>query len=638
MKRSAIGALHGNGAVVFAAGAVTAVLQTLLIREVYAVVSGNELVIGLMLAVWLAATAAGSAVAERRMFRSINILLIGMVVAFIAGMTGIRAARLLLLPGASFSPHLLLLLLMAVEAPGAMLGGYLFGTMAHRSGGRRMYRSEQAGTLFGAGIVTLAVWRCLPNYAVASGIFLLLIPLIRGGVWRLGAVAAVAVFFVTDHPTAAWKYPLPVSRVVYAHEGEVGAVTVDGQQLTYVNGLLFSVSYATPAVEQAVLAPLSMHPRPDAVLVVNSAGHREAAMRYQGADVRCVRLDRLIADTCCPYGNLGRVERREPFDAVILGCSMPDNAATSRFFTRGFIRKIHTLTGDSGIFSFTLPFQTEYTDSREETIRSIIAATLRSVYRYVKILPGEGFTFLASDAEYPLPDTCSVANDYFQSMVLSALTPERIRNANRPPGQTRLHTAAHPRLLLPVLDGYLQKFSYSRWMFIAVPVLLVLLLVPAVRTSRDMVSVGSSGMCTGIYSVAMILMYQSVYGTVYSQLSLLLLSLSIGFTAGCFVRRFPFSDLVIGAVLAGSLSVFVALRAPPAPLFFLGNAVAGFLASAQFVTRKTEKTGLLYAADCAGGVLGMSLASTVLVPLWGMGAVAAGIAVVKAGAGWKDGG
>lgn len=617
--------------IIFAVGAVTAVVQTLLVREVFAVVSGNELVIGVMLAVWLAATAAGSVLGGRIPTFRLNSILTGLLLLYIAGMTGIRAIRLLLLPGESLTPLLLLLMLFICEAPVAAMGGYVFGKLAKRDLGSYIYRWEQAGTLTGLMVLSLAIMAFVPNFPIAAGVGLLIVPLLKGAVWRYCGVVLLALFLISDPWTAAWKYPLPVDRIIYAHEGETAQATVDGQRITYVNGSLYATAYATPAIEQAVHTPLGMHPHPHDVLIVNSAGHLAEARKYEDADVRCIRTDRLINDTCCPYGKLESVERWHPFDAVVLGCGMPDNAATSRFFTRTFFSRMHGLVGDSGVFSFTLPFQTEYSDRQDQLMRDIIVSTLASVFRYVKILPGEGFTFVASDADYPLPDTCRVANDYFENMILAGLTRERIEAANRPPKLHHTHTAAHPRLLLASLDRYMQQFKVERWMFIALPVVLVLLLLPAVRWSMETVSIGSSGFCTGIYSVALILLYQSTYGTVYAQLSLLLLFLSAGFTAGCFVRKFPLSDPLLGLVLGGSLLLLALLDTPPAPLFFIGNAAAGFLTSAQFVTRKKTSAGVLYAADCAGGVLGMALASTILIPLAGITAVAAGIMVIKAG-------
>jgi spermidine synthase len=626
-----MGLLKSPGAVVFATGLVTAAMQVVLVREVLTVFAGNEMVVGMVLAIWLAATAAGAGGGQKKTLLALSDALLLLLLVFAAGMVGIRAVRLLQLPGAALPPQLLPLLLLVIVAPGAATGGYIFGAAVKNGGGRQLYGREQAGTFLGLSLASVAVWRSVPNGILSAGVLLLLLPLLRGSIRRGVGIVVVAVLFLTDSSTTAWKYPLPVSRIQYTRDGEVATAAVESEQLTYVNGTLHTLSYATPAVEQAVHVPLSMLPElPRSILLLNSAGHLIEAKKYRGAEISCIRLDRLMVDSCCPFGRLAPEMSHGPFDAVLLACSMPDNISTSRYFTRSFFRQMKILTGDSGVFSFTLPFHGEYIDKREEAIRSIIITTLHDVFSHVQVFPGEGFTFLASDADYPLPDTCRVATAYFQPVVLAGLTAERIVAANRPPSVNRMHTAAHPRLLLPVLDGYLRQFSLSRWLFIGVPLLLVVVLLPIVRLSQPMASVGSTGMCIGVYSTGLIIMYQSFYGSLYSHLPLLLLSLSAGFAAGCRVRRFPHADLWIGGVLGGSLAVLTLYtKEPPVLLFFLCNAVAGFMGSAQFVTRSTLRTGSLYAADCTGGVLGMALAATILIPQFGLGMVAAGIVVLK---------
>ncbi len=610
-------------------GAATAALQTILVREVFAGVSGNELVIGVMLAVWLGATAAGSVTGRRARGFGGDAALAGLVVSFAAGCTGIRAVRLLFLPGSSVPPQLLVPLLAALVAPGAALGGFVFGMQARRHPGRKVYRWEQAGTLAGCCAVSVAILFCLPNSPIAAAALVPPVLMMRNKAIRAVSLGILILFLAADRRSAAWKYPFRPDRIVYRHEGETASVVLDGQVLTYINGTLHSVSYATPAVEQAVHAPLSMHPSPRRVLLLNDAGHRKEIEKYRGTEVDCIRLDRILVDSCCPFGNLRSAEHAGPYDAVILVCGMPDNAAASRFFTRSFIGKMHELTGDSGVFSFTLPFQAEYTDKNEERIRSILLSTLLSEYRHAVILPGEGFTFIASDPGYGLPDSCPVDNDYFESIVLAGLTSGRIQEANRPPAHAEIHTATHPRLILEGLDRFLRQSGSGRLPFIVFPPVLAMLLALWVRPSVATVSVGTSGLCAGVFSVALIILYQSARGTVYAEMSLILFALSAGFTAGCSIRKFPFSDPVIGAVLGGVLFLLAGLDNPPVPFFLAGNAVAGFLVSAQFVTRGNASADRLYAADCIGGVIGMALASTVLIPLAGMRTVAAGIVAVK---------
>jgi hypothetical protein len=628
-----------NGAL-FSTAVVTAMAQTLLVREVFAVVGGNELVIGVMLAVWLAATAAGCLLGNRRTVLCRDNALLLLAVSFVAGMVAVRAVRLLLLPGAVISPVMLIGLLIIAEAPVAATGGYLFGMLAARGRGVALYRYEQAGSLIGFCVLAAALWRFVPNYLVAAVALLAVALVIASAARRIAVLALVVAVLAVDAPTFAWKYPLPVHRVVYAHEGETAHATVDDQEILFVNGRLHATAWATPAVEQAVHLPLGMHPSPNSILVINGAGHHAEAMRYHDADVRCIRLDRLIDDPACAWERLEKMARYAPFDAVILSCGMPDNGAESRFFTDAFMQRMHQLTGDAGIFSFTLPFSMEYADARELRMRDIIVTTLKTVFRHVKLYPGEELTFTASQTDYPFPAAARVPNRYFDHLVLAGVSPERIEAANREPAFQKRHTTAHPRLLLAALDRYLDEFRLARLLFVALPLILVALLLPWLKPSVAVLSVGTTGCCTGIYSVALILLFQSVYGTVYAWISLLLFSLSAGFAAGSMVKKLPHADLVIGAVLGGTLLLLTVPALPVAPLFFAGNGAAGFLAAAQFVTSNRVSVNARYVADSIGGVIGMALAATLFIPLFGIPAVAIGIIVLKGAVGlaaWATG-
>jgi spermidine synthase len=628
-----------SGRPVLFTGAFTAVMQTLLFREIFTVVAGNELVIGILFAVWLAATAAGGLLGGRYPHQQQSVKGCFLLVVSLAALIGVRAVRLLLLPGEAVAPLVVLALLLCTVAPVAALGGFIFGSLAGAGRGREVYRWEQTGSLAGLAALSVGVGLLLPNYLIAVGMLLLLMPLYDRWWWRITAVAAAVLLVAADRATTSWKYPAPLATIVYAPEGEVATAVIDGKKTIMVNGTVYRTDFSTPAVEQSVHAPLSMRRKSRRVLLINDAGQSAEARKYAGVAIRCIRTDRLITDTGCPYTAIDDLEAGAPFDAVILGSSMPDNIAAGRFFTKSFYRRMQKFTGDSGVFSVTLPFQSEFPDRRDRAVRDIVVATLRSVFDHVFVLPGEGLTFIASDVSYPPPDTCIVANDYFQNVILAGCTKKRIAEANAPPEANTIHTASHPLLLSAAAGRYLAMFGVQWWMYVALPVVITLLLlsVPSMRSSPELLSVGSSGFCTGVSSIALMLLYQAVYGTVYSHVSLLLLALSAGFAAGSFVRRFPFSDMIVGLVLCGTLLMLCTIDTPAPPLFFLGNAAAGFVAAAQFVTRKKTPTGRLYAADCTGGVLGMALASTVLLPMFGTIAVAIGIAVVKVGVGWGVG-
>lgn len=626
------GKLPGEERIIFASGAVTAVMQTLLVREVYSVVSGNELVIGIMVAVWLAATAAGSSAAGRLPYMRPQTLLAVMTVLSIGAMVGVRSIRCVLMPGESITLQALSIALVFVEAPLAAVAGLLFATVAREARGAGIYRREQFGTLVGLVVLSCGVMMHLPNYLIAAMALLSVVVLPVGVFCRLVAAVVIVCFLVSDDPTSAWKYPLPVERIIYGHEGEIAHAAIDGKSIMFVNGAVYAVDFPTPAIEQAVHVPLGMLGNARTVLVINNSGHLGEVRKYPGVQTRCIRLDRLFKDSTCACANTDELGRLGRFDAVLLGCGMPESVAASRFFTQSFFRRMRRLVADSGVFSFTLSLSVEALDREEALIRDIVVSTLREEFGHVSVFPGEGVTFVASDVEYPFPESCRVENSYFDNVILAAVSKERLKRANAPLRQRLLHTAAHPRLILVSLDRFMGRFNVRRGTFVVLLIVVAAFLFSLLYRSGETVSIGSSGFCTGVYSVSLLLLFQLMYGTVYMELSLMFMALAAGFAAGCFVGRFPCSDLVLGTVQCATLIFLVALEEPPRLLFFIGNSAAGFLTAAQFVTRGSTQTARLYAADCAGGVLGMALASTVLLPLFGIVPVAVAIFVIKGAA------
>ena len=111
--------------------------------------------------------------------------------------------------------------------------------------------------------------------------------------------------------------------------------------------------------------------------------------------------------------------------------------------------------------------------------------------------------------------------------------------------------------------------------------------------------------------------------------SLLMMSLTSGFVLGTLMKRLKHYDLLIGLYCFVSLGLLSLMAYPPAVLFYCANILMGVLTGGQFVVIKKTPAASLYAADLCGGALGMALCSTVLVPVFGIIAVAGGLCVLK---------
>jgi hypothetical protein len=214
-------------------------------------------------------------------------------------------------------------------------------------------------------------------------------------------------------------------------------------------------------------------------------------------------------------------------------------------------------------------------------------------------------------------------------MIIPSVSAEHIAEANKPPRAGPINTTNRPYGLLLGLTLWAGLFKGASLLVAVILGALYIAFMSVLPKTRDVLSIGSTGFAAGVYSVALLLLYQSTYGLLYSRISLLLLMLTGGFFLGTLFRRFEQSDLFIGLYCLASLGALAIMPYPPALLFFCAHIGIGVLCGAQFVSRKNTPAGVLYAADLFGGALGMALCSTVFVPLFGVIVVAGGLCVLK---------
>jgi hypothetical protein len=621
---------------VFAAGLFSAALQSVYFREYLSVFSGNELSIGMIFAVWLLAAGAGSMAGARLAFKRGTAVrgpnaACALVVCAVAGIFALRASRLVFAPGELLGLLAMAGVLAASEAPFALVNGYVLGTLlSSPAKPHRLYAWENAGAFAGA----LAVYACVLLYAKNSLIVAVaMVPL--APVWgrkawtAVACVAVAALLLVFDRTSVQWKYNTPVSRVVCGHEGEIVPL-VTGRDTTFLqNGTVYKSSMQRPALEQAVHVPMGERPQVKRILVIFDRGHYAELAKYPGLIIDEIETEPALASARSKIASPETFTPQQRYDIVFVGGGMPANAASNRLYTLSFFRHAQSLLSDSGIITFSLPFSENYLSPAEKKLYNALYATLGAVFKNVLVFPGEGYTFMASNASLSESWNVRVATDYLASTIIPGLSEERLRDANKKPANAFINTKDRPITLFLGLQTWLGLFKNSAALLAAILLVCCAAALWFLPKTRAALSVATSGLSIGIYSVCLLLMYQATFGALYSRVSLLLVALTAGFALGALVKKFPLSDIAVGLYCAGSLALLWAIPCPPAFLFYLLHAGIGVLGGAQIVSRKTTGLGALYAADLFGGALGMALCSTLLVPLFGILPVAGGIGGVK---------
>jgi len=433
-------------------GLTSTIGQLVLLRELIAVFYGNELVLGLLLAVWLAWVAVGAwGLGRRSGGRDAGTVAAGLGVAAVllpVQIALVRASRAMLgvTPGAlaSFGPMLLTILV--VLAPLCLLLGWQFTLgarlLAERGGSvGAAYVAESAGALLGGALFSFWLVRWLDPFQIALGVGALNLA-VAGPLacrWRwLPAVGAVALAVVAlplggwlHCTTLGWQY----DGLRFARDSIYGRIVVTGrgeQRVFFENGLLLFETQGVAAKEVAHL-PSLIHPAPRRVLLIGGGvgGSLAETLRHPSVrSVHYVELDPLVIaaaraelppalSAALDDGRVtlahvdGRVyvrQRREdePFDVIVLDLPEPATGQLNRFYTQEFFAEVRAILSPGGVFALSLPWQENYPGPARQRLGASVYRTLAAEFPVILPLPGDQLFMLASDV--PLPSDAAVVS------------------------------------------------------------------------------------------------------------------------------------------------------------------------------------------------------------------------------------
>ena len=629
---------------VFITGFSAVIIQCVLLREFLAVFFGNELVLGIILSVWLLFCGVGSLWGSRRGRWHSGLYSAALTISAAAGMVFIRYFPVLFEPGAVIPTAAIAFLFIVAQAPVSFLTGYIFGTFSKVSSRRdHIYGLENSGALSGAavlyGIILLGAANCV--ILIVALIPLPLIHLLdkqeisKKNVFTTALSFALVllvstILFTTDKTSASWKYAGDVAQIQYTKEGEIAWMINETDTTLLLNNKIYKSTLNEPVAEQAVHIPGAQLKNAETALILFDRGHYAELTKYPKLTIDIIETVPALASKQSIITTPEKYNPLRKYDLVFIGAPLPDNTASSRFFTVSFFKRMNAIMSPNGVLTFTLPFNENYMPANELHLYNILRNTLGAVFPFVLVFPGNGYaTFMASNTSLRIPDRISVKTNYLSSFIIPALSEGRVEKANGPSKTTTVNKNTRPVALYFSLMNWMEVYGFSAGLLICLLVVILILAVVLLPKSRSVLSVATSGLATGVYSIAIMLLYQATYGSLYSEISLLLLALSLGFAAGSKLRSLPFSDSVIGIYFVLSFLVLSLIPQPHVLLFIICHFGIGFLSAGQFVTRKESLPGILNTADLIGGVFGMALSSTLLIPIFGIVPVAIAIFIMK---------
>ncbi len=437
--------------------------QLVLLRELLVTFYGNELTVGVVLANWLAAEAAGAAWGGRlrRKAGTLFVYLAGLIAYAVFLPLSIflsRGSRTIffeLLPGEAAPAEAVFLTTLVIMAPAALTHGALYPlgcTMLEKISDRkqaagRIYLWETIGTLGGGALFTvLLAERFLPT-SIALGVSFLhltgcVVLLTSGKAWKerpwLNAAcwATVALMAVSIPILTGTLHELSIRRQWHGHQlveyqnspyGNIVVTQHHGEYTFFYDGrpVLSLPIPDTALVEDFTTLVAAAHPAPQRVIVLGGGlgGLVNGFLAHPPVEkVISAELDPQFPDVLAQYtspliereltdnrthvvrqdGRRYLAHTKDHFDLIVLGFLEPDTLQANRLFTREFFALAEKRLAPGGVVAVPLPGSPVYLGEELAAMNRSTYRTLNELFPHVACVPGEYNLFLASNASLDL--------------------------------------------------------------------------------------------------------------------------------------------------------------------------------------------------------------------------------------------
>jgi spermidine synthase len=603
----------------FAAGGASLLAQVVLLREILASARGNELVLGLVLALWLVltgvASALGGRLAPERAGMWLGRLLSGATVLLLASLWLVAGASSPI-PGEESSVLRLVASSLVALLPACALSGLAFAWALSSAGGK-----AGAGLLYAAEMVGAASAGVVFHFVLADRI---------SSVWIMvggGAACAVVSVFLSCRCRLTTLAPLiaviasaiaapmvsrlltaarfPGERVLALQPSRYGLLAVVGrgdQRAFFHDGELLFTTEDQLVAEERIHLPLLLHPHPRRILLVGGGlgGGLAEALKHAPEHIDYVELDpavlslartfadpetrralalpqvRAVTEDARPLlaSSLGR------YDVVVINLPAPQNALVARLLSHECFVDAKQALAPGGMLAVVTPGADSHLDAPARQRHASLLATLSSVFSWVGVSPGADTIFWAAEQ----------AVDARPFVLVRRLTERRLRLQQIGPTwlfdrllpfhaeDYRRALATAPTMenrdfrpfvyllgLLEELDRASPSLAHAGlflarlrwpWWVTAFAVLVGLLLLGRRPTSRVTLAVVVAGGIGMAMQLVLLLAFQALVGHLYHAIGALLACFMAGMAAGSLAaRRFLPHPHVLAWACAGVAAV-----------------------------------------------------------------------------------
>ena len=367
-------------------------------------------------------------------------------------------------------------------------------------------------------------------------------------------------------------------------------VTQRGEQFTFFTNGVPSITTPVPdiaGIEDFVHFPMLFHEKPESVLILSggAGGMIHEILKYPVKHVDYVELDplllKLIQKFPTPLTQSELADRRvrihytdgrffikktqERFDIILIGIPAPQELQTNRLFSSEFFSMAREKMEADGIIVLTLPGSLTYMSPELRDLNGCILDTLRTVFRSVRIIPGDANLYLVSNSNQLEKVTTGEIikrleerkiqtrlftkgylefrlNERWMKWFLQSMKRKGIQiNSDFRPVGVFISLSYWNALFSPYLTGVFRWFEGLSFQISIVFMTLFTLLAGAIFMKRPHLSrlcipyvIFTTGLAGMIFNLAVIFSFQTFYGYLYRQIGLLIAIFMLGVALGSF--------------------------------------------------------------------------------------------------------
>lgn len=437
-------------------GFIAIIMQIVIIRELLVVFNGNELTIGIILAIWLILDAIGSGLLGKLVKKTRKIeeayillqlctlftlplcILLARLSRNIFGLLPSELINLFQMFSYSFLATIFFSLFEGMQFTlGCKLATILNKHDIHASG--HVYILEALGMLVGGIVFTflflprfnsLQIVFVLSFLNILSAIFLGLAIHERKLLFTLSCLFLIASIYsifsgkVGFLQRKSLEYQWSNEKIIDYQNSIHGniVVTQKEKQFTFFSNGTPVVVVPTPDIsfiEQFVHIPFLFHANPKDVLLISGGigGVIHEVLKHPVKRIDYAELDPLIIKEVQKFPspltedelknrrvhiilNDGRIfvkKTKEKYDVVLVNISSPTTLQMNRLYTREFYGEIKNILLPQGLLAIRLPGSLTYLNDELRHLNSCIFNTLKSTYKFVYAVPMDFNLYLCSD-------------------------------------------------------------------------------------------------------------------------------------------------------------------------------------------------------------------------------------------------